>query len=81
MAVADGKSKKAVDVPVSTWAEKYNTAHPYTDEEYNMVHAAMNTIPTKHSNISPRGTPSELPSVNRASPVPHNSGKNNKRRS
>jgi hypothetical protein len=75
MALADGKDKKPVDVPVETWAEKYNTAHPYTDEEYNMVHAAMNTIPTKHKNLSPRGTPSELPSVNKTSPVPHNSGK------
>ena len=81
MAVADGSNTKAVDVPISTWAEKNNTAHPYTDEEHNMVHAALNTIPSKHKSISKRSPSKELPSVNKSSPVPHNSGKNNKRRS
>ena len=81
MAVADGSNTKAVDVPISTWAEKNNTAHPYTDEEHNMVHAALNTIPSKHKAISKRSPSKELPSVNKSSPVPQNSGKNNKRRS
>jgi predicted ABC-class ATPase len=79
MAVADGSNTKAVDVPISTWAEKNNTAHPYTDEEHNMVHAALNTIPSDHRAISKRSPSKELPSVNKSSPVPQNSGKNNKR--
>ena len=79
MAVADGSNTKAVDVPISTWAEKNNTAHPYTDEEHNMVHAALNTIPSKHSAISKRSPSKELSSVHKASPVPQNSGKTIKR--
>jgi hypothetical protein len=73
-AVADGKSTKAVDVPTSSWSEKYNTAHPYTDAEYNMVKAALNTIPSDHNVVSDDRTSKELASVNKLSPVPHNSG-------
>ena len=32
-AMADGRSKKAVDMPDSSWYEKYNIAFPYTDIE------------------------------------------------
>jgi hypothetical protein len=80
-ALADGKSTNAVDVPSSSWSEKYNTAHPYTDQEYNMIKAALNTIPSDHNVVSNDHKSKELESVNKASPVPHNSGKNNKRRS
>ena len=47
-AMADGKSKKPVDMDSASWIEKYNTAHPYTEEEHNMLHQAMATIPTEH---------------------------------
>jgi len=80
-AVADGKGTGAVDVPASSWSEKYNTAHPYTDEEYNMVKAALNTIPSDHNVVSDDRKSRELDSVNKASPVPHNSGKVTKRKS
>lgn len=80
-AMADGKSTDAVDVPVSSWSEKYNTAHPYTDAEYNMVKAALNTIPSEHNVVSSDRQSKELDSVHKASPVPQNSGKKIKRRS
>jgi hypothetical protein len=80
-AVADGKSTNAVDVPISSWSEKYNTAHPYTDEEYNMVKSALNTIPSDHNAVSGDRQSRELESVHKASPVPHNSGKKIKRHS
>jgi hypothetical protein len=78
-AVADGKSTNAVDIPVSSWSEKYNTAHPYTDEEHNMIKAALNTIPSQHNSVSSDNKSRELDSVNKASPVPHNSGKSKKK--
>ena len=55
MAMADGKSTKAVDSPAETWYEKYNTHHPLTKEEDNMIRAAMNTVPTDGQHISTFG--------------------------
>lgn len=52
-AMADGKSTKPVDMDSYSWMEKYNTQHPYTEEEYNMFRAAENTIPTDSKEITP----------------------------
>ncbi len=49
MACADGKSTKAPDgIDAASWTEKYNTIHPYTKEEDNMVKQAMKVVPTDH---------------------------------
>jgi len=69
MAMADGKSTKGVDSPQETWAEKYNTHHPYTKEEDNMVRAAMNTIPTDGKHISKFGKSVEPHDTHKVSPV------------
>lgn len=53
MAMADGKSQDAVDMDAASFAEKYNTVHPYTEEEYNMFVAAKKTIPTDSKEIVP----------------------------
>ena len=53
MAMADGKSQDAVDMDAASFAEKYNTIHPYTEEEYNMFIAAQKTIPTDSKTIIP----------------------------
>ena len=52
MAGADGKStKKPEGVDGASWVEKYNTIHPYTKEEDNMVLQAMKVVPSdeKHA--------------------------------
>jgi hypothetical protein len=46
MGMADGKSKDAVEMDNASFAEKYNTVHPYTEEEYNMFISATKTIPS-----------------------------------
>ena len=46
MAMADGKSKKPVDMDSASWVEKYNTVHPYTEEEHMMLQQALATIPS-----------------------------------
>jgi len=44
-AVADGKSTDAIPgIDGLTWHSKNNTAHPYTQEEYNMMKSAFATI-------------------------------------
>jgi len=52
-AMADGKSKKGVDMDGYSWVEKYNTQHPYTQEEYNMFRQAENTVPTDSKEVTP----------------------------
>jgi hypothetical protein len=69
MAMADGKSTKAVDSPVDTWFEKYNTMHPMTQAEDNMIKAAMATVPTSGKHISKFGKSKEADGANINSPV------------
>jgi hypothetical protein len=52
-AIADGKSTNAVDMDSASWFEKYNTQHPYTEEEYNMFRSAENTVPTDSKEVLP----------------------------
>jgi hypothetical protein len=60
MAVADGTNTKAVDSPAETWFEKYNTMHPLTQQEDNMIRAAMATVPTDGQHVS-KFSPSKEP--------------------
>lgn len=53
MAMADGKSQDAVEMDPASFAEKYNTVHPYTEEEYNMFVAAKKTVPTDSQTVNP----------------------------
>jgi hypothetical protein len=68
-AMADGKSKKAVDMDEASWVEKYNTAHPYTEEEHNMLHQAMATIPAEHKQVVPFSKSQEMADTHKISPV------------
>jgi hypothetical protein len=69
MAMANGKDTKAVDSPESTWVEKFNTHHPYTKEEHNMIHSAFKTVPTDKEEISPWEKSEEPKDTNIVSPV------------
>lgn len=69
MAKADGKSKKAVDMDSASWIEKYNTSHPYTKEEHNMLHQAMATIPTEHKEVVPFSKSAEMHDTHKVSPI------------
>ena len=68
MAKADGKSTKATDSPAETWFEKYNTIHPYTEAEGNMVKSAMKTVPTDGRVSSHDNKSREPDDVHRTSP-------------
>ena len=69
MAMADGKDTKPVDSPAETWAEKYNTHHPYTKEEYNMVQSAFKTVPSDQQEVSPFSKSKEPDDTHKISPV------------
>lgn len=69
MAKADGKSHKPVDMDEASYVEKFNTAHPYTKEEHNMIHQAMATIPTEHQEVVPFSKSEEMPDTNKQSPM------------
>ena len=69
MASADGKSLDAVDMDASSFAEKYNTVHPYTEQEYNMFVAASKTIPTDQETIVPYSKSKESEGTQKKSAV------------
>jgi hypothetical protein len=72
LAMHDGKSKKSIPrhmLDPASWVEKYNTAHPYTKEENNMVHGAMKTIGAEsHHTVSDHRS-IELPNTHKVSPI------------
>ena len=70
-AMADGKNpNKAVDMDEASWIEKFNTQHPYTQEEYNMFRQAEKTIPTDSKEVIPWSKSMEPEDTHKVSPVP-----------
>lgn len=68
-AMADGKSKNAVDMDAASFVEKYNVAIPYSDAEELMMYQAMATIPTDGKELVKRGRSEESPDTNKTSPM------------
>jgi hypothetical protein len=69
MACADGKSQDAVEMDYASFAEKYNTVHPYSEEEYNMLMQALKTVPTDHKEVVPYSKSKEPEDTAKTSPV------------
>lgn len=67
-AMADGKSTKPVDMDEASWAEKFNTQHPYTQEEYNMFRQAEATVPTEGNDVIPWSKSEEPKDTHKVSP-------------
>ena len=68
----DGKTKNAVprdQMDPASWVEKYNTAHPYTKEEDNMIHGAMKTIGAESHHVVSDHRSMENPDTHKVSPV------------
>jgi hypothetical protein len=66
----DGKTKNAVkDMDAASWVEKYNTAHPYTKEEDNMIHGAMKTVGAESHHVVADHRSLENPDTHKVSPV------------
>jgi hypothetical protein len=69
MSMADGKSKDAVEMNNASFVEKYNTVHPYTEEEYNMYISATKTVPTDKKEVVPYSKSKEPEDTNTKSLV------------
>ena len=69
MAMHDGKGPHPVNSAHSTWFEKYNTMHPMTQEEDNMIRGAMKTVPTDGKHVSKFAGSKEAEGGNVSSPV------------
>jgi hypothetical protein len=68
-AMADGSSRKAVDMDSASFVEKYNVAFPYTDIEDLMMYQAMATVPTDGRELAKRSKSKESDDTNITSPV------------
>ena len=68
-ACADGRDGRPVDMDASAWNDRYNTAHPYTEVEHNMMRQAFGAIDTEYDHAVPDHGSREHPGVNKASPV------------
>ena len=68
-AMADGSSKRPVDMDSSSFVEKYNVAFPYTDIEHMMLLQALATIPTDSKELTKRSKSKEPNDTYTVSPV------------
>jgi hypothetical protein len=69
VACADG-SGAPLDLDTESWAGRYNTAHPYTDEEAAMIKQALQATGSEHHDLNHGDNRSqELKSTNTQSPV------------
>jgi hypothetical protein len=69
VATADG-SGKPLDLDSESWSGRYNTAHPYTDEEAAMLKQALQATGSEHHDLNRGDNRSqELESTHTDSPV------------
>jgi hypothetical protein len=67
----DGKTTDAVPadkMDSASWVEKYNTAHPYTEAEHNMVKGALKTLGAVSDDPVPFSKSTETKDVHKVSP-------------
>ena len=67
----DGKTQDAVSadkMDSASWIEKYNTAHPYTEAEHNMVKGALKTMGSVSDDPVPFSKSAETTDVHKVSP-------------
>ena len=66
-AMHDGKTDKPVEMDSASWVAKYNTAHPYTKEENNMIKGALATMDSDSEELVSDRRSKEDDHVNRSS--------------
>ena len=69
VACADG-SDAPIDMDAASWVGKYNTAHPYTDEEAQMMKQAFKAVGSEIHDLNHGDNRSQEPTdTNKDSPV------------
>ncbi|CAB4125967.1 hypothetical protein UFOVP181_271 [uncultured Caudovirales phage] len=66
--MSDGTTN-SIDMDPASWVEKFNSGHPFTEEEYNMLKSAMKVVPTDGTIIQKWSKSQELPHTNTTSPT------------
>lgn len=68
-ACADG-TNTPLNLDTESWSGRYNTAHPYTDEEANMLKQALRATGSEHHDLNHGDNDSqEVNSTNTTSPI------------
>ena len=67
--MADGVSEDAVDMPQSSWVEKFNVARPYTEAEHKMMKSAFKTVSSENYETEKDHRSREQDDVNKKSPT------------
>ena len=68
-AMADGQSHDPVDMDQSSWVEKYNVAHPYTEEEHKMMRQAFATVDSEYQQTEKDHKSREPDDTHKVSPI------------
>jgi len=69
VACADG-TDAPIDMDAASWVGKYNTAHPYTDEEAKMMKQAFKAVGSETHDLNHGDNRSQEPNdTNKASPM------------
>ena len=70
MATASSDGVNPLELDAETWSGRYNTAHPYTDLEANMLKQAYKAVGSDYTDLNNGDNRSlELDSTNKVSPV------------
>jgi hypothetical protein len=67
----DGQTENALardQMDPASWIDKYNTAHPYTKEEHNMMYGALKTVGSESDSPVPYSKSTENKEVHKTSP-------------
>lgn len=67
-AMADG-SNSPIKMDASSWTQKYNTAHPYSKLEANMMKQALKAIPSEQHSVISDHHSRETDDTHKISPV------------
>ena len=65
----DGKTDAPVKMDQSSFAEKYNVAHPYTEAEHNMMKGALKTVDSDYEHTGTDHKSKEHDDTHKVSPV------------
>ena len=68
-AMSDGKNKDSIVIDHESWIGPFNSLHPYTELEHNMIKHAMDKIPSEYQQVNPWSKSQEPDDVHRISPV------------
>jgi hypothetical protein len=68
-AMSDGKDPSSIKMDHESWIGPFNSVHPYTEEEHNMIQHATKIVPSEYSQVNKWSKSQEPNDIHRTSPV------------